>query len=581
MKGHRDRADAERIDAGLVVEEEARSSSARGRSPHETMRLALVLPRVAQRQELVIGALDEEWFLEMSEVHDLELFVDRLCPITDRLAARQVSIKRSIKRWVADEAGPYRSSDAFLAAALLEAHRRRPFDAVLYTSQASTDLAWHEPDLASLPRGCVLAGGAAGDLRAVWQDERLFAHLSRRLWAMSGLMASADFLVADVAAESFGFVDGSPLPPRLCSGESRPIPPAEIPSRGLVVVAATTAGPRDLEELLPRAIDLVGAGDGLVFALLTSAGRADASRSVEVIESDGRITPHQLLVVPAGEDGVAASFVKRADLLLLASPAELAIREIAARAAHLGAAYCDGAVPVAERTPPFARENLRRRPRGAVHLVSFDELRSGVLDECGELDISPDDLMVVYSDGGDREAARLLQIGGLAGVDLVVWGHSAGLYGDADPGHVYPHALAVRAAAWPSVVRAAALADSVWSLIAWGLDLDHVDRARLLVLPATVGAATLPLPVPVSVRVPWIPRVPLLPQPRFLAARTEALPPQAPPLLSPPRPRVREGRAHDSRTLEHWLRVTTWGRRLRAALPWRWGLLERAMRSDW
>lgn len=550
-----------------------------GIAGNRAMRLAIVCPRVPRRRELAIGPIDVEWVTAMSQEHDLELFVDHLSPLTDDLLALGIPVKESLKRWGVSDDGSYRSSDAFQARAILAAHRRRPFDAILHTSLAASDPAWLEPDLAAVPRGCALCGGASGDLRAVWQDEELFSHLARRLWAMTGLMASSDFLVADSSPESFGFLADAPFPPRLRSGARRKVARPEVPAKGLIALVATSAGAADFDDLLPRAIDLFAPDEELVFALLTPSRRPDANRLGAILESHRRLSTEQLVVVPAGPDGVAASFLDRAALVLLASPAELAVHGVAEVAERRGALLFDGSELAVETAPVLAKEHLRRRHRGNVHVISFGDLRSGVFADASDLGIESQDLIIVCSGGGDREATLLFQLGGMAGVDLVVWGRPAGPYGDADPGQVYPHAFAARAEIWPCVARAAEQAGSVWDLIGWALHLDRIDRARLIVLPVSQGSETRPLPPEPTLRAPWVPAARLLPAPRYVsAALTPPLP--TPPLLAPPRPRIRET-SSSHRTLEQWLRATTWPHRLRASLPWKWGLLERATRRDW
>jgi hypothetical protein len=553
------------------------------------MRFAVVCSRVPRRSELAAGAIDDEWLVAMSEEHDLELFVDRLSPITDDLQAKGIPVRGSIKRWAASEDGSYRPADAFTARTLLKAHRRRPFDAVLYCSRATTDLAWLEPELTAVPRGSVLGGGACRDLRTVWQSPELFSLLGRRLWAMSGLVASADFLVADVPPESFGFRAGIRFPPRVRArapwdwtrpeAPTSPISPTS--SRGLVAIVATGASPCDLEEVVPRALDRLIPNDDTLIALVTAENRPDANRLRAILDCDRRITAEQLLVVPVGSDGVAASFLEQAALIVVASAAELAIPAVAAAAESRGLLLGDGSLPPDDEAPVLARHHLRQRARGAVHVVSFDDLRAGALDEARELGIASDDLLVVHSAESTLEEASLFEIGGLAGADLVVWGRPSGLYGDADPAEVYPYALAVRAEVLPSLAAAAEHADSVWALIVWALDLDHIDRGRMVLMPTRSGAPVWPLPTESAIRVPWLPSRGVLPPPRYVAARAAAMAPPPPALVSPAWPRLRALPAASSRTFEQWLRGARWWRRLHASLPWRWGLLERVTRADW
>jgi hypothetical protein len=548
----------------------------------EAMRLAIVCPRVPRRNELTGGPLDAEWVVETAAGHDLELFVDRLSPTAAELRAQGVPVRESIKRWASGDDGTYRSADGFQARAILAAHRRSPFDAILYTCDVAVDLAWLEPELGTIPRGCML-GSSVAALRAVWQDEGLFSQLARRMWALAGLLASADFLIADVPPESFSLACGrTSLPPRLRSRPGKDVPRPTVPGRGLVVVVATTVGASDLEGLLAQAFDRVAPHEGLTFALVTGATCLMTGHLAPALESDGRVVPEQLLVVPAGRDGVAASFLENADLVLLASLAELSVPLVAEVASRRGSLLCSAAELPADEAPVLSRDRLRKRPRGPIHFVSFDELRCGALARPSSLGIEPDDLIVVYSSGGDRQAAHLVQAGGVSGADLVVWGQPAGLFGEADPHHVYPHACALRAEILPSLTRVAERAGTVWELVAWALDLDHLDRSRMLLLPAGPDVETRPLPGETSIRAPWIPGSGPLPPPRFLPASPPPQPPSPIPLLAPPRPTtVGAVEPRQARTLEHWLRVTRWPHRLMVCLPWRWGFLERAMREQW
>ncbi len=132
------------------------------------MRLAVVLVAVHQRTSLEAAPADAEWLQELAASHDLEVFVDQATEGSEELRQAGVPVTVSIKRKVVDSDGRSLSADALQARAVRQSHDRGPFDALVYGSDVTVDLAWFEPDLRDVPRGVALGSGLAHDLRAVW-----------------------------------------------------------------------------------------------------------------------------------------------------------------------------------------------------------------------------------------------------------------------------------------------------------------------------------------------------------------------------------------------------------------------------
>ena len=551
------------------------------------MHFAFVLTAVSRRSALEPGPIDFEWLSRLSESHEVELFVDQATPASEDLRRAGVPVAVSLKRPIEEAQGRRVSADGLQARALKRSHERAPFDAIVYGSDTATDLAWLEPDLRAIPRGVALGAGVAHELRTVWEDRELFALLGHRIWSLTGLVSSADFLLSDVAPEAFGWTDVGSLPPRYSTGVTTPEAPSSL-GGSWIAVAATTVGSRGAEDLVRRVVERIPPENGTTYMVLTRPHLA-TGRPIEkaLLEDCPESWRRRIVVAAAGDDGVADDFLAAADLVIAASPAELAVPAIADAARRKGLVLLDPPRTASEPAGTFP-ESLPRRsshsPEHGPRIVTWDPPSASVvrvLEELGR-DVGDDELVVIHSHAKAGPVVRLLGLEGLRGVDLVVWGCPDGVLGHPDPGRLYPHALAVRGAALPAVARAIGDCESIWQLVCWATSGEWIDRLRLLVLPAPIGSELWERAEVSQVAATWKPEASFLPAPRWLAAFAGAPAPSPPPPVQLPRRRfLPPARDVERVGLQAWVRRSRWLDRARLVLPWRWGLLERAMEGRW
>ncbi|MEM6796250.1 MAG: hypothetical protein AAF725_19930, partial [Acidobacteriota bacterium] len=107
-------------------------------------------------------------------------------------------------------------------------------------------------------------------------------------------------------------------------------------------------------------------------------------------------------------------------------------------------------------------------------------------------------------------------------------------------------------------------------------------RCRLLLLPGPPQLEYWELVHMEHVTTTWHPSSGVLPAPRWLPSGGQVVIPTASPEpVSSPRWSARQSPPADSEDLRTWAQTTKWKERVRLALPWRLGLLDRAMRSRW
>lgn len=549
------------------------------------MRLAVVLVALHQRSSLEASPVDSEWLAELSGREDLELFVDQATPGSERLRQAGVPVTVSIKRTIEGADGDTITADALQARALRHAHDRSPFDAVVYGSDMTIDFAWFEPRLRAIPRGVALGSGLAHDLRTVWEDRRLFARLARWMWSLTGLVASADFLLSDVPPEAFGLRDGGRLPPRYTTGAGAAAPPEPPPSRRWVAVAATSLGARGLEDLVPRVAERVPPDNGVTYLILTRPPLPEGQPPQQaLLGSCPERLRRRTVVVAAGADGVAADFLDAADVVVAVSRAELAVPGVASAARRRGLILLDAPEPSSDPAGVFPAPVPAPRNSRQIQVLTWESpvprLQRALENVSrGHAD---DELLVLHAHGRAGPAVRLFGLPDLRGVDLVVWGRPEPVLGHPDPSFLYPYALAVRLAAVPAVVRAIGDCESIWDLICWAVSPEWIDRLRLLVLPAPADAECWEVREVDRVSTFWSPRSGVLPAPRWTPVVTKEPTRTRPDPLSPPRRRFVFRPAMSAQIgLKAWAQRSRWFERLRLGLPWRWGLLERAMRGRW
>ncbi|NNC91306.1 MAG: hypothetical protein HKN80_02315, partial [Acidimicrobiia bacterium] len=158
------------------------------------MRIAYVASQIPRRHELASGPIDAEWIVDQAGTTEVVAFVDYESEGTDLLAGAGVTVSVSPKRPALFAEGAYETAEQLQARILLELHLDDPFDAIIYDSASTSDWAWYQARLQSVPRGVALGQGAARDIRIVAASPTLFAAHGRQLWALTGALTTADFL---------------------------------------------------------------------------------------------------------------------------------------------------------------------------------------------------------------------------------------------------------------------------------------------------------------------------------------------------------------------------------------------------
>jgi hypothetical protein len=122
---------------------------------------------------------------------------------------------------------------------------------------------------------------------------------------------------------------------------------------------------------------------------------------------------------------------------------------------------------------------------------------------------------------------------------------------------------------WPSIRRFLEKAATLHELISWVALLTHAPRIDLLAVPVT-GSSHGSLAFASGGIPAWATEQGMLPSADFSGLSEAATPAQ--PVIYP------EASASD---IQHWAETHGFRDRVRLALPWKWGLLARAMRGRW
>lgn len=548
------------------------------------MRLAVVLVAVHERRSLEAALLDVERLQQLATEHELEIFVDQATAGSERLRQAGLAVTVSVKRDVVGSRGDRLSADALQARAIRQSHDRSPFDAIVYGSDVPVDLAWFEPRLRELPRGVALGAGLAHDLRLVWEDRRLFARVGRYLWSLTGLIASADFLLSDVAPEAFGLTDDGRLPPRFVTGEPEPQQLESPVAWRWVAVVATSLGPKGLETLVERVVDRVPAEEGVTYLIITRPPLSEGP-SIEktLLASCSPELRRRIVLAAAGADGVAADFLGAADGVVAASAAEMAVPAIAEAARRSGWILLDGA-PRATPAGTFPAKVSARRNAGRAQILTWESAASRLRSTLEDLggDLGDDDFLVLHAHDRAGPAVRLLVLEDYRGVDVVVWGRPDSKLGQPGLRHLYPYALAVRSAAVPALGRTLEDCETIWDCVCWAVSDEWIDRLRLLVLPGPAESEYWEIREVEGVTTSWSPDTGILPAPRWIpTVAHEPLAVSPEPVFLPRRRFIAPTSGSVRLALETWARRSRWYERMRVVLPWRWGMLERAMKGRW
>ena len=500
------------------------------------MRFAVVSPTVRVRREVSADLLDAEWLAAaVGAGDDVAVLVDHATPGSDiaRDSGCEVIVSPKREMTLDDEL----TADGIQARRLMEYASAGDLDFVLYASDSTTDLSWFERRLGDIPRGVAISELAArqpyflDDATAPWE-------VTRRLWAGTGFVASADFVLSDVALGEYGY---SASPPRLSTRNVEVAPAPSAPVDGLVVVVAVTAGPERLAALGVAVESAVEPAEATTLAVIVSDDAIDVARAYWP-EALSRST----VFVAPGDDGVAFSFLSRADVVLASGPADLAIPAVADR----GASLLSGDT---ETAPGLSLDQVPSTPAPSAGTLAVPV--GGSPAEVRDLLPSIDaELVVLHQHDFGEDALKVARLRGLGEVDAVVLAASDPVLGSPDLAAMSGGLLGVHRSSWPALGTLLSECPDLPSLVARVVARANAGRMRLAVLPTSQPAVPLP---DAAVGTPWLGGRPLIKPAALGTAGTEPS------------------------GIRDWVAGHGWRDRLRVALPWRWGALERAMKDRW
>lgn len=568
------------------------------------MRIAFVLSRLACRDELAPGPIDAEWLAATTPDLDPVVLVDHESPGSQLLRDEGVEVHVSDKRELGQPSGVSVTTEEVQGRLLLQAHQQDPFDAVVYGTDRASTLVSVARELSSIPTGVALGPGPVAAQRLLLDHPEPDVELWTEIWAAAGFVASADFLVSDVAPTAYGFQDAPDLPPRR---GLRPVPAVEdelATPPGLVVVVATTEDLRGLASLPTRVAQRLEIGR-LETLVLVHPESADKMSVAEVIrEGAPPLLRRRLVLARPGPDGVAASFLGCADQLVCARAADLAMPAVAARARSVPTLVLDrsGLVPtpsLLEGVPP------PRDYGGSLVPVSLREERGTTVEQLDR--IAAERMVagvVLYRPDHERVAREMVRVAAPAGLTFVA--EPLPPYRRPDTSQPCPHVLAVGEDLWSSLRRQLLDGSDLPAMVRAGLDPSGMDSHVVTFLAAETGCD----PAGSSAAVPssgWRGSLGLLPRPR--------LPRGGPGLVTRPAGTARNVSGDRVRAwagatrwadrvrlvlpwrlglaelvepdgdlpleVRRWAKDHRWADRVRLALPWRWGLLPRAMEGRW
>lgn len=522
------------------------------------MRVAIVVGHLPSRRELAGGPLDAEGLIDDRARIDPVVFADYQSDGTDLLEAAGIPVHISPKRTTLVADGRYQTAEELQARLLMDLHREQAFDAIIHDSARAVPWSWHEPRLGELPRGVILGSGPTRDVRMVTADSGMFITHGRRLWASTGPLASADFLLSDVDPAEYGLT-GLHLPPAYRLNEL-PTPSPPPSGAGFVAVVALSEGPTSLADLVVRARAAVPHTDSTVFGVIHPdiPSQRETTRAMVLGSLPERIRNQVILAEPSS-DGVAHGWLSQADAVVAARSSDLAVPAVAEVAAKVGSVVLSPAVappPLLPDTPPD------RVARTTPRLVPMDGDVAGLIDELEDAGS-----VILYAPEAADLANRVWRLPGVSAAGLVLVCDAGPYLGEADPSRPAFTILGFRMTSWPSIRRFLAHTDTLHELIEAVTALSHAGRTDLMALPARgvshglLGSHQTALPA-------WVTDDGMLPPPN-LAGISERGAGSAS-IRSPGSAGVRE-----------WAETHGFRDRIRLALPWKWGLLNRAMKNRW
>lgn len=529
------------------------------------MRVAFVLSRLPCRRELAPGPVDAEWIASRAGDLDPLVFTDHESAGTEVARSAGIEVHVSDKRQLGQPSGGQVTAEEAQARLLLQAHDEKPLDALIYGTDRPLPLDVVAPGLSEVPRGVAVGLGSVADQRWIVDQPELAAERGYELWSTTGFIASADFLVSDVAPAAYGYRENGDLPSRYALRPDLAVEDRVAEKAGLVVVVAAT-GLSSLGGLLEEVeCRLVGREPETILVVHRPLhGEVSAATAVRSGTSPS-LRRRTVLVCPGG-DGAAASFLAAADQLVCVGAADLAVPAVAEQARVVPTVILDrsglGGAPGLLDAAPQPRWADQRPP-----LVTMGEEEAPPLDQL-------DDVMeeahvpgvVLHAPDHERLAHEVAGMRGAVSTGLTFVAEPLAPYGQADPQNLCPHVLGVGSDLLPSLRQQLSRGSTLQGMIAAGLDLSMMDSYVVNFLPHPADCDRHELDRPPAAP-PWCGMGSPLPRPRL------------------PGGGYRRGWNEAGRDraggegLRDWATSTTWTERIRLALPWRLGLAELVARE--
>lgn len=548
------------------------------KTPHSTIGEGLPSQRIAyvgtwmpERRDCWPGPVDTEWLLRQGQHHNFEIILDQFSPGSERLRRNGFKVNISARREVNLSEDLALKADEAQANLLLKKHLHQPFDAIIYSSDRTTDLAWFEPGLSEIPRGVALGAGLPQDLRKIWGDTSLFSTLAPQARHSTGFIRSADFLLSDVAPSAFGLGHESPWPHRVETRGLKLNPPKES-SLNWVVITAMSLDRRSLANLVPRVAAELPADPRTTFIVLVNDPPLVTEPLASLVRRNlDSSLGERTIVVPVGVDSNAAEFLQEADLVVLSSIADLSVRAVADTCIDTPCQRLEGTVEPSQskfpKLPPHPRATqttlMVKVPR---NFRSFAETIPSLLES-----VSAEDYLLLYEPHYEKDAMQFLDCRNFRGVDLVYWSDRTQPYGECDPRRLSPHIIAISRSLWSSLPFALRQANHFQEFIDLSADLANTSTIVPLVLPSRIRDCSFFQPsVHHSKPLIWPAVAPVLPPP----------PPLTIEVPSGPTAQEVADRVWE-RSLVRWIRNHRWTDRVRLALPWKLGILESSMKGKW
>ncbi|MGI9646904.1 MAG: hypothetical protein ACR2OI_00125 [Acidimicrobiia bacterium] len=528
------------------------------------MRIAYVASHIPLRRELAAGPIDAEWILEAGGDFDVTVFADYQSEGTDLLEEAGIHVSVSPKRTVTFADGAQHSAEEFQARLLLDSHLKQPFDAIVHDSARTTDWAWYQSRLEAVPRGIALGAGPIRDVRVVTAEPGLFAHSGRVMWAATGALAAADFLVSDAAPESYGLIPED-LPPTYSLADLPTTRPPTHPV-GRVAVVALSEGPAGLVDLVERAELRVQPGPDTTFVVIHPDIAADQETTRDIVRSSlpTRLVGRVEMAEPSS-DGVAAGLLSQVDAIVAARPSDLTVKAVADRAREVAAIILEGA-------PSSIRRLSDARPTKAEHPAPILVPSEGPLaDLVPTIDgLAHEESVIIHTPEATRLAQRLWRLPGVSRVGLVTVCDTGPYLGEPDPARIAFNVLGFRMEAWPSVRRLLHHSENLHELVEAATSLTHAGHTNFLALPMR-GSSHGRLSVQSPLLPAWVTTGGILPTPNLAGLSSIDL----------DEPDDRVDYQTEEGQIRRWAETHGFRDRVRLALPWKWGLLNRAMKDRW